>query len=122
MKRSPLKRPTAAQVAAWQRRARRPIARRGRKAKREASAIARFRREVRARAAGWCEAWDLKWPSICDARQHLGDTAHHVWPEDRDRGVHEARRGVWLCAPAHRWVHEHPADAALVGLMRPGSA
>lgn len=96
---------------------RRPLRQRGAKARRESQALLRARRFVQDRSAGWCEARSL---GICGPFvQHLGSEAHHVWPEDRDRGLHDPARMRWLCSQAHRWVHNHPARAKELGLLRP---
>lgn len=132
MKRSGLKPPTLAQVRAWDRkprtpilRSRKPLAVRGRKAKREEEALARFRRDLQNRSGGWCEAVERRavdGDPVCSVFAHAGEHAHHVWPEDRDAGIHEADRGLYLCARAHAWAHAHPWEAALAGLLRPDAS
>lgn len=124
--RSRLKPPTLEQVIAWDRkprkplpRATKPIAKIGRKGRRERKAIAAFAAAVRAQAQGFCEAQVY---GVCSAQIHQGTMAHHVWPEDRDCGRHEPGRGAWLCWFAHRWVHENPDDARDIGLLRPDPA
>lgn len=97
-------------------RSRSPLAKVGRKAKRERAAVDRFRRAVKAQAAGQCEGYIHE---ICADYPHLGSQAHHIWPEDRDAGRHEPSRGAWLCPGAHRWVHDHSNSAAHMGLLRP---
>jgi hypothetical protein len=110
-----------------------PLARVGRKAKRERSELDLARAAVKARSQGFCEVYDLvgrhsEW--ITDANEvrrrvcttallHRGAGAHHVWPEDRDAGRHEADRMLWLCDAGHRWSHGHPTAAAALGLLRP---
>lgn len=91
----------------------------GRKAQREAPALAIFRDAVASRY--WCEAGGLLADGVpvCSSAAHRGVEAHHVWPEDRDRGVHDPERGLWLCARAHRWAHDHPKLASVAGLLRP---
>lgn len=118
MKRSPLKRPTIEQVRAWdtKRRQRTPIARIGRKARRERRDLDAFRIAVRDQAGGYCEGQVY---GICGAHVHVGTTAHHLWPEDRDCGRHDPARGAWLCWTAHRWVHSEPDAARDLGLLRP---
>ncbi len=97
--------------------ARRPLRRTGAKTRRESQALVRARRFVQERSAGLCEARHL---GICGPWvQHLGAHAHHVWPEDRDRGVHDPARMRWLCPEAHRWTHANPARAKELGLLRP---
>lgn len=123
MKRSSLQPPTREQVRAWQNRPRKALARSskaiakiGRKAKRERPALDRFRRMVKAHAYGQCEGYIHE---ICVDVPHEGAMAHHIWPEDRDCGRHESKRGAWLCATAHNWVHANPEAAACIGLLRP---
>lgn len=92
----------------------------GRKARREAADLATFKEAVHLR--WWCEAAGKDWDGepICGRRdRHVGTQAHHVWPEDRDRGVHDPGRGMLLCAWAHRWAHDHPEAAADLGILRP---
>lgn len=119
IRRTPLKRPTLEQVRAFQQRARKPIRKRGRKARREAGSIRAFAAALRARSGGWCEAFDLTHPTICGPARHNGHHPHHVWPEDHDRGVHDPLRGAWLCTTAHNWAHANPTAAAIAGLLRP---
>lgn len=93
----------------------------GSKATREAAALNAARAEVRLRVG--CEAAGMEvriGVMPCGrAGPHRGAHAHHVWPEDRDRSHHDPARMLWLCADAHRWVHDNPADAARLGLLRP---
>lgn len=97
--------------------ARRRLRQRGAKTRRESQALIRARREIQERSAGLCEARKL---GICGARvQHLGAHAHHVHPEDRDRGVHDPKRMLWLCPQAHAYAHNNPAKAKDLGLLRP---
>jgi hypothetical protein len=81
-----------------------------------------FREEVAARADGWCEATGLVRPNggwVCWDREHLGEHAHHLFPEDRDAGRHYAERGLYLCPTAHAFAHQHPEAAKVLGLLRP---
>src|SRR5262249_55259452 len=91
----------------------------GRKVEREKDALAVFRLELKAR--GWCEAQgmaDSYGQPVCgQTRLHRGSHAHHVWPEDRDRGVHDPARALFLCSVSHSWAHTHPADAKRLGLL-----
>lgn len=96
-------------------RRRKPMARRGRKAEREADALAAFRREVHARI--WCEAMT----PACPRWRHEGHHAHHMSIADRRRGIHDPDRGLLVCAPAHRYVHANPAESYRQGwLIRGG--
>lgn len=108
----------------------------GAKAERETPALDAFRFAVFERARGYCEVMviaDEQKPfpfyevitsddrrTICGVEgPHRGDNAHHVWPEDRDRGHHRPERGLYLCWRSHRWTHDHPAEAQRLGLLRP---
>jgi hypothetical protein len=109
----------------------RPVGARG---KRLRAGMDSARRVVKERSAGWCEVWqswadaprtsaDGPFPHtdrlLCaSGMPHLGVHAHHVWPEDRDRGVHDPARIVWVCADAHRTIHENPARAQELGWFR----
>jgi hypothetical protein len=146
VKRSGIRRPTLEEVRAYEQRQREralarqkerraeidaepikrrsPLARFGRKAKREAADLERFRVELRRRSGGWCEAQKLNRPPdyivpVCIPYRHNGTQAHHVQPEDRDRGKHDPNRGLWICHVAHDWAHANPQDAKVVGLLRP---
>lgn len=97
----------------------------GAKAKRERPALDAAREVVRERR--WCEAgWitDLRTgTAVCGGRRvaHEGAHVHHVWPEDRDRGVHDPDRMLYLCPTSHAWAHANPSAAAEVGLLRPAA-
>lgn len=91
----------------------------GAKARREAPSLAAFRAALEARSGGWCEA---RTPA-CPPGMHPGHHAHHCAPSDRDRGVHDPARGLWLCFPAHAFVHREPAVSYRNGwLLRDGAA
>ena len=101
-----------------------PLRRVGAKARRERPALTAAREIVRARF--YCEAAQLRdrvtGEPVCGGpfhREHRGVWAHHMWPEDRDRGQHDPERMLYLCHHAHRWTHDHPALASQLGLMRP---
>jgi hypothetical protein len=132
IERTELKRPTIGQVRAWQRKPRKAIAKMGRKAKRERPALDAFREALRSRSRGRCEARNLYlvpssdglgWDSIhvphVARGVHDGCDPHHLFPEDRDRGVHDPARGMWLCRTAHNWTDDHPELAHRAGLLRP---
>ena len=121
VKRSPLNPPTLAQVQAWQRKPRRALRRFVRRALRNDQALRDFRSTVCLRAEGLCEATGLAGPegAVCRSTVHSGSQAHHLWPEDRARNRHDPERGAWLCYVAHRWLHDHPAEAKTLGLLRP---
>ena len=78
-----------------------PLNKKGRKARREESALAAFRAALRTRSRGLCEL-------DCG---RLGTDAHHCCPADRDRGVHDPDRGLFLCRWCHNRVHSHPAES-----------
>lgn len=143
MKRSGLKPPTAEQVAAWnakprtpikrtalKQKARKPIAKIGRKKKRELADEAAFRHDVKERAGGYCEAPRamlvrdrlIVVEHSSEREPHRGAHAHHVFPEDRDAGFHDPDRGLYLCSGSHRWTHDNPADAKIARLLRPDPA
>lgn len=85
----------------------------GAKAERERDDLDRFRDAVKLAAGGYCEG--RRFSSMCTG---VGVEAHHVWPEDRDRGLHDPRRGKWLCRPCHNAVHSWPLKARRAGLLR----
>ena len=100
MKRSPLKRKAR-------------LKSKGRKAKREEPAVAAFRAAVRERAEGLCEA---NGPA-CPLGPHQGHHAHHCCIADRRRGVHDPDRGLYVCAEAHRHIHDNPHEAYVRGWL-----
>lgn len=113
MKRGGRLRSDPAKVRAWQDRSRRALPKIGRKARREAPDIASFRAAVKYRAGGWCET-----PTpACPPGRHEGAHAHHVWPSDRDRGIHDPARGLYVCFAAHRWIHAHTGAAQAHGWL-----
>ena len=70
----------------------------------------------------WCEAVGLRadtGEAVCSDLRHSGEHAHHLWPEDRDAQLCDPARQLWLCPQAHAWAHNHPAQAKVLGLMRP---
>lgn len=113
LKRTPLKR------------SRKPLPKVGRKGERERAAIDAFRAAVADRAHRQCEAAnivDVTGQRVCGRYgPHAGAHAHHLWPEDRRRGMHVPSRGLWLCPTAHDWAHNYapPGEAAALGLLRP---
>ena len=102
---------------------------RGRKVRREQGDLDRARDAVRARSDGWCEAHELLDDNGLRARYcgtillHAGVHAHHLAPSDRDRGVHDPGRMLWLCSASHAHLHREPSEAYRLGLMlRDGAA
>lgn len=97
----------------------------GPKGRRERSLLDRCRTTVKDRADGMCEAWQhhlelvVSYPDQdCPPRPHLGGELHHLWASDRDRGLHDPARCVWLCSVAHLWVDREPSEASRAGLRR----
>lgn len=138
VRRTGLPLPTFAQVRDYQTRQRakrKPIPKVGAKTRREKEDLDRFRAMLKARSGGRCEGplglvvtepdgtvrvivvpHDHEWNRVAG---HLGRDPHHLFPEDRDCGLHDPTRGMWLCRPSHNWVDDHPRDAHLVGMLRP---
>lgn len=124
-----------AKTREWQRRSKplkrgKPLAKIGRKTEREKPALDAFREALRERSNGMCEAplgcladdgRYIEVPHTSARFPHAGVDPHHVWPEDRDCGVHDPDRGLWLCRVAHDWCDANPTDAKIVGLLRPES-
>ena len=77
----------------------------GKKAKREARDLARFRLALHLRSGGFCEAHT----PACPPGRHEGCDPHHLCHADRDRGLHLPSRGLWVCRPGHDWIETHPA-------------
>lgn len=123
VKRSGLKPASPEQIRAWNEKPRKPLARsrlkqgKGAKARREEPALDAFRAALIERSGGECES---PYAVACGtSARHRGDHCHHVEPNDRDRGVHDPDRGLYLCARSHAWAHAHPVTAAVLGLLRP---
>lgn len=114
--RTALKRPTVEQVWAWRAKPRKPLPKIGRKTRRTQAAWSACRAAVIHRSGGWCETAS---PACVTSGRHPALDVHHVWPEDRDAGRHDPARCLHLCAAAHRWTHDHPMEAAALGLLRP---
>src|SRR5690606_34677777 len=74
--------------------------------------LAAAKAEVRGRSGGWCEASS----PVCPPHRHPAVHAHHVTPRSQG-GKHEAGNLLDVCAPAHLWIHEHPAAASALGLL-----
>lgn len=122
MKRSPLPRrktPIARSTT--------PIARTGRpnprgaKAEREQPALDAFRDALDARSRGWCQCFEVRGEDgtpICGTIfRHTGTDPHHIHPSDRDRGVHDPDRGLFICRTAHRAIHDNVEWAYAHGLL-----
>lgn len=112
----------------------------GRRGRVSAAGLNPAREAVKARSGGRCECWlaftlngpaqmgdrDVRLPAggfvdtlLCETlAEHAGEHAHHVWPEDRDRGVHDPARIVWICAASHARIHANPNTARALGFLR----
>jgi hypothetical protein len=108
-------------IRAWQDRSRRPIPKVGAKTKRERPALDAARVVVKGRT--WCQAHtllDAHGVPICGTLcVHQGSDPHHMWPEDRDCGIHDPRRMLLLCRTSHDWADAHMTDAKTLGIIRP---
>lgn len=86
----------------------------GAKAEREDDDLYHFREGLRARSGGWCE---IRTPA-CPRGDHPGGHPHHRWPSDRDCGLHDMTRGIWVCPRGHDWIHAHSKFARILGWLR----
>lgn len=85
-----------------------------------------WRRRKTLADALWCDARDEvlerdQWDCQGAARGLVHDCdfpldVHHVKPRSQG-GTHELSNLICLCRPAHRWVHEHPAESYRMGLL-----
>lgn len=91
MKRTPLRRRT-------------PLRSVGARKLRTQSAERAFREALIARSGGRCEVVT----PACPDGWHEGAHGHHCWPSDRDRNIHDPNRGLFVCAPAHDYIHRSP--------------
>jgi hypothetical protein len=66
-----------------------------------------FRHALQLRSGNWCE---VATPA-CPPHRHEGCDPHHLWTSDRDRGIHDPERGLWVCRLGHDWIGLHPALA-----------
>lgn len=89
------------------------LARTGRKARRELDALSVFREVLRERSGGGCE---VETPA-CPPYPHHGCDPHHLNHADRDRGVHDPERGLWVCRAGHDWIEQHPELAREAGWL-----
>lgn len=75
--------------------------------------LAQARAQVLARCDGRCEA---NVEAVCRPAVHDGVHAHHV--RRRSQGGPDTPENLlWVCADAHRWIHDNPAAAAAMGLL-----
>jgi hypothetical protein len=87
-----------------------PLRRISAKRRRELAEYAKNRDARRVFANGQCEAW----LAGCTYR---GTQTHHVLP--RGRGGDDSFDNLrWVDAQCHAWIHDHPAEAAKLELLR----
>lgn len=120
IKRSPLRRPTYEEAIAWERKQRekarkRGIAKVGRRAKREQQTLDFSRAFVLRRSGGMCEGPSL--PGVHPSWQHPANHVHHVLSRARGGG-HDPSNLLHLCHSVHLYLHEHPAEATKLGLLK----
>ena len=108
MRRSQLRRSTPEKIQAWRRRSKRLTVTQARR-----PSLIAFHDAVKAQAGGWCEA---NIDGVCVDGRHPGAHAHHRRLRSQG-GSDDPSNGSWLCAVAHRWVHDHPVLAHARGLI-----
>lgn len=74
-----------------------------------------FSQEVKRACDSVCMCAGL---SICRNVRHKGDHAHHILSRGRGGG-NDPSNGIWVCWQAHDWIHAHPAEAEMLGLLAP---
>jgi len=74
--------------------------------------LAASKRIVRERSGGRCEAGPFA-PEVCTG---TADHVHHIIPRSAGRDDSPSNL-LDLCAAHHAWVHAHPAEARLAGLL-----
>lgn len=67
---------------------------------------AQARAAVKFRAYGRCE---VNTPA-CPPREHRGDHCHHVLRRSQTGG-HDPALLLLVCAEAHEYIHQHPAES-----------
>lgn len=90
-----------------------PIAPMSRKKRKAMRAWWPTRRQVQARADGWCEACRVHSLEECDGR---GVHAHHLLPRSQG-GPDDPANLIWVSADHHSWIHAHPGEAYDLGLL-----
>ena len=85
----------------------------GARKRRTMAAEQAFRVALRERSGGRCEVVT----PACPQGWHLGAHAHHIYPSDRDRGVHDPNRGLFVCADAHSAIHNMPSWSRARGYL-----
>lgn len=68
---------------------------------------------VQRRSGGWCEAGT----PACLPGRHAGCHAHHMQLRSQG-GADTDDNLLWICAPGHKWVHDHPETARERGWIR----
>lgn len=103
------------------------VAVRGRLKARTAVAERAFRQALVERSEGWCEVstvlrrqndYGLNQQICGTVILHPGRDPHHRFPEDRRSNRHDPDRGLFVCAASHAWLHDNPASAHELGLLR----
>ena len=87
------------------------------KAKREQPQIDAFRKVLRERSGGSCEAQT----PACPVWPHPGEHAHHVLMRSQGGG-HEPSNGLFVCRFAHRFIHDNPERSYAAGWLRRSAA
>lgn len=71
------------------------------------------RRQVMARAGGWCEVTKDDGTRCRSAAEHL----HHI--RRRSQGGNDSPANLLaVCQSHHLWIHDHPDQAARMGYLR----
>lgn len=104
-----------AAVAKSLRRTRRPMSAKAQAYDRE---FRKASEEVKARSAGRCEARIENSSVLCLV---WGYEVHHKRRRSQG-GTNDLNNLIYACIPCHRWIHEHPADAAALGLLTMGKS
>lgn len=74
--------------------------------------------EVKARSAGRCEAAVVNPSGPCLV---WGYEVHHKRRRSQG-GANDLGNLIYVCIPCHRWIHDHPADAAALELLMMGKS
>lgn len=92
---------------------RKGLRREGARGRRNREAMSAVRPVLLERSGGRCEADGFS--PYCTG---VGAHAHHIWPSDRDRGLHDPDRMALVCAPCHEHIHRYPGAAGPRGLLK----
>jgi hypothetical protein len=107
LKRTPLRRHTALARSPFpSRTALRPVS-----AKRRRQAPARRRCCEQVRARKYCEA-------LLENCTFLGQHVHEVVSRARGGSITDASNCLYVCASCHRAIHDNPAEATRLGLLK----